>query len=58
MLYERDFVTFIGSQVYEESNIKSIVLVMKKVAFFLVTVALGKEPESYSELRKTVNVKF
>ena len=58
MLYERDFVTFIGSQVYEESNIKSTVLVMKKVAFFLVTVALGKEPESYSELRKTVNVKF
>ncbi len=58
MLYERDFVTFIGSQVYEETNIKSIVLVMKKVAFFLVTVALGKEPESYSELRKTVNVKF
>jgi len=31
---------------------------MKKVAFFLVTVALGKEPESYAELRKTVNVKF
>ena len=58
VLYERDFVTFIGSQVYEESNIKSTVLVMKKVAFFLVTVALGKEPESYSELRKTVNVKF
>jgi hypothetical protein len=58
VLYERDFVTFIGSQVYEETNIKSIVLVMKKVAFFLVTVALGKEPESYSELRKTVNVKF
>lgn len=58
ILYERDFVTFIGSQVYEETNIKSIVLVMKKVAFFLVTVAVGKEPESYSELRKTVNVKF
>jgi hypothetical protein len=58
VLYEREFTNFIGQQVYEESSIKSLVLVMKKLAFFLVTVALGKEPESYSELRKTVNVKF
>jgi hypothetical protein len=31
---------------------------MKKLAFFLVTVALNKEPESYSELRSTVNIKY
>ena len=58
ILYQRDFTTFIGKQVYEENNIRSLVLVMKKVAFFLVTVALGQEPESYSELRKTVDLKL
>jgi len=31
--------------------------VLKKVAFFLVTVAVGKEPECYSELKKTVELK-
>lgn len=27
------------------------------MAFFLVTVAVGKEPENYSELRSTVAIK-
>ena len=30
---------------------------LKKLAFFLVTVAVGKEPENYSELKSTVAIK-